>query len=200
MPAVAAPPTGAMSIPEAATAATPTAELDQQLADLRAHATEWARLPVRDKIRLLWKLRRATDRIAGAWVTAATVAKGLDAGDPRRGEEWASGPWAVLNYLGPLEKTLRAAERGQLGGLVQGRTRTRPDGQVVARVMPDGVYDHLLFSGFAVDVWMEPGVTEASLPGTMAAFYREPTPEGVVSVVLGAGNIASIAPLVCPHP
>jgi aldehyde dehydrogenase (NAD(P)+) len=186
-----------MTIPAPAASRPPTAPaaLDAALADLRAHADRWARLPVRDKARLLWKLRRRTDSAAGAWVTAASAAKGLSKGSPLRGEEWSSGPWALLNYLGPLEKTLRAADRGRLGRLVEGRTRTRPDGQVVARVMPDGVYDHLLFSGFAVDVWMEPGVTEASLPDTMATFYREPSPVGKVAVVLGAGNVASIAPL-----
>ena len=193
----AAPPTGAMSIPEAQASQPPSShgELDRHLADLRAHADEWALLPIRDKVKLLWKLRRATDRAAGAWVTAASNAKGLAVGDPLRGEEWSSGPWALLNYLGPLEKTLRAAERGHLADLVTGKTRTRPDGQVVARVMPDGLYDQLLFSGFAVDVWMEPGVTEASLPETMAEFYSEKDPKGTVAVVLGAGNIASIAPL-----
>lgn len=193
----AAPRTGAMSIPEAPPSVPPssTADVDRSLADLRAHADEWARLPIRDKVKLLWKLRRAADRAAGAWVTAASAAKGLAKGDPLRGEEWSSGPWAFINYLGPLEKTLRAAERGRLADLVEGKTRTRPDGQVVARVMPDGLYDQLLFSGFAVDVWMQPGVTEASLPGTMATFYAEKDPAGKVAVVLGAGNIASIAPL-----
>jgi aldehyde dehydrogenase (NAD(P)+) len=192
-----APRTGAMTIPPPAAALPPSAPeaLDRALADLREHATEWARLPVREKVRLLWKLRRRTDAAAGAWVTAASHAKGLAVGSPLRGEEWASGPWALLNYLAPLERTLRAADRGQLAGLVEGRTRTRPDGQVVARVMPDGLYDRLLFSGFAVDVWMEPGVSEGGLPETMATFYRENDPAGKVAVVLGAGNIASIAPL-----
>ncbi|HEX8298049.1 MAG TPA: aldehyde dehydrogenase family protein [Rubricoccaceae bacterium] len=186
-----------MSIPEASASLPPTtpAELDRHFADLRAHADEWARLPIRDKVKLLWKLRRATSRAAGAWVTAAAAAKGLRKGDPLRGEEWSSGPWALLNYLGPLEKTLRAAERGRLADLVKDRTRTRADGQAVARVMPDGLYDQLLFSGFAVDVWMQPGVTEATLPETMATFYAAPNPPGKVAVVLGAGNIASIAPL-----
>lgn len=191
------PRTGAMSIPAARQTLAPSTPeaLDHALAGLRAHAVEWARLPVREKVRLLWKLRRRVDSAAGPWVTAASAAKGLPKGSPLRGEEWSSGPWALLNYLGPLEKTLRAADRGGLGRLVEGRTRTRDDGQVVARVMPDGVYDHLLFSGFAVDVWMEPGVTEAGLPDTMATFYREKDPDGKVAVVLGAGNIASIAPL-----
>ena len=190
-------PTSAITIPEPANARPPSteAEIDRALGDLRQHADEWARLPIREKVKLLWKLRRATDRAAGAWVTAASEAKGLKKGDPLRGEEWSSGPWAMLNYLTPLEKTLRAAERDRRPDLVDGRTRTRPDGQVVARVMPDGIYDQLLFSGFAVDVWMQPGVTEAGLPGTIATFYDDPSPEGRVAVVLGAGNIASIAPL-----
>ena len=169
--------------------------MDAALADLRAHRAEWARLPIARKLELLDGLRGRIDAVAERWVEAAARAKGLPPGSPLRGEEWASGPWAVLNYLGPLAETLRRAKEGTLHELVRGRTRQRPDGQTVVRVMPAGLYDKLLFSGYEVEVWMEPGVTPDSLPQTMATLYREATPHGAVALVLGAGNIASIPPL-----
>jgi aldehyde dehydrogenase (NAD(P)+) len=73
--------------------------------------------------------------------------------------------------------------------------RTRPDGQLVVEVFPQSAYDKLLLSGIRAEVWMEPGVTAGNLQQNMAAFYRRKDPEGVVSLVLGAGNVASIAPL-----
>ena len=42
---------------------------------------------------------------------------------------------------------------------------------------------------------MQPGVTPTGLAATVGGFYRQPDPQGKVAVVLGAGNIASIAPL-----
>ena len=171
------------------------AHLDAALADLRAHATEWARLPVYRKIEMLEGLKPRLQAVAGRWVTAASRAKGLPVDSPLRGEEWSSGPWATVNYVDPLAETLRHVERGTLSELVEGKVRRRPDGQTVVRVVPDGVYDHLLFSGIEVDVWQEPGVTPESLPREMAGFYRERDPEGAVALVLGAGNISSIPPL-----
>lgn len=174
---------------------TPHADIDAALGDLAAHKTEWARLPIPHKVEMLDRLRDRIDRAAGRWVTAASRAKGLPEGSPLRGEEWASGPWATVNYIAPLVRTLEHAQAGTLADLVDGKTRQRPDGQTLVRVLPDGVYDQLLFSGVEVDVWMEPGVTPESLPQTMATFYDEDAPEGAVALVLGAGNIASIPPL-----
>ena len=174
---------------------TSRAAMDAALEMLDARKTEWARLPIPRKIDLLERLKGRIDAAAGRWVTAASRAKGLPKDSPLRGEEWSSGPWATVAYLDPLIRTLHHAHDGTLADLVDGKTRQRPDGQTVVRVLPDGVYDHLLFSGMTVDVWQQPGVTPESLPGTMATFYREAEPDGAVALVLGAGNIASIPAL-----
>ena len=168
------------------------AQADAALETLAAHATEWARLPIARKVEMLEGLRPRVGAAMGRWVTAASRAKGLPVGSPLRAEEWTSGPWAVLNYLGPLAETLRRVEGGTLAKAIRGRVRERPDGQVVVRVLPDGLADRVLLSGVEAEVWMEPGVSPVTLPGTMAEFYREPQPEGAVAVVLGAGNIAAI--------
>ena len=171
------------------------AVMDAALADLQARATEWARLPLDRKIELLERLTPRIAAVAGRWVTAASRAKGLPLGSPLRGEEWASGPWATANYIAPLAETLRHVRDGTLAEHVAGRVRQRPDGQTVVRVVPDGLYDRLLFSGIEVDVWQQPGVTPDSLVDTMAGFYRRSMPAGRVALVLGAGNIAAIPPL-----
>jgi aldehyde dehydrogenase (NAD(P)+) len=65
----------------------------------------------------------------------------------------------------------------------------------VVRTFPGDIYDSLLLNGYTAEVWMEPGLAPDELYGTMGTFYDEPAPSGAVSLVLGAGNIASIAPL-----
>ena len=174
---------------------TDPAAMDAALADLGAHATEWARLPLARKIEMLEGLKPRLADVAGRWVTAASRAKGLPIGSPLRGEEWSSGPWATVNYIAPLAETLRHVQNGTLAEHVAGRARQRDDGQTVVRVVPDGVYDKLLLSGVEVDVWQQPGVTPETLPRQMAGFYRQREPRGGVALVLGAGNIASIPPL-----
>ncbi len=69
------------------------------------------------------------------------------------------------------------------------------DGQMVAQVFPQSIYDRLFFSGITAQVWMEPGVTAAELPQTQAVAYREKVLAGKICLVLGAGNVSSIGPM-----
>jgi hypothetical protein len=62
-------------------------------------------------------------------------------------------------------------------------------------VFPSSIYDRLLLSGVTAEVWMEPGVTPENLDDHVAAFYRLKDPVAKLALVLGAGNIAAIAPL-----
>jgi aldehyde dehydrogenase (NAD(P)+) len=171
------------------------ARIDRDIAALRSHADEWARLPLPRKVQFLDGIRRSAADVAPAWVAAALQAKGIPGGSPLAGEEWVSGPWAVVNSVARLAETLRAVERTGRPRLPDGAVRTRPDGQVVAEVFPGRAYDRLLFSGIRAEVWMEPGVTADSLPDNMGSLYRQDSPRGAVALVLGAGNVASIAPL-----
>ncbi len=70
---------------------------------------------------------------------------------------------------------------------------------MAATVLPHSIWDYLLLSGVKVDVWMEPGVTKDNLAQHTASIYGDPNSlqhkKGKVSLVLGAGNIAAIAPL-----
>lgn len=72
---------------------------------------------------------------------------------------------------------------------------SRPDGQVVVDVFPQSTWDRLLLNGVSAQVWMQHGVTARNLADTMAVFYKQCDPRGAVVLVLGAGNIAGIAPL-----
>ena len=176
-----------------------SSRLDSDLATLAAHKDEWARLPVPEKIRLLRAVRAGVARVADRWVAAAVRAKGIPAGSPWEGEEWLSGPYSLLFGIAALERTLERLARGASPVPSAGAVRTRPDGQVVVDVFPADTFDRILHSGVRAEVWMEPGVTADRLGDHMAAFYRRESPAGKVALVLGAGNISSIAPLDLLH-
>lgn len=169
-------------------------EIDNTVATLARHKDEWATLPIRRKTAHLKELRIKADEIAERWVNAAVEAKRIPRDSPLVGEEWISGPWALLRGLNVLIGTLEKLDKGE-APFSDGAVHTRPDGQVVVDVFPGSLFDRLLLSGTSAQVWMQPGVTAENLADHTASFYRQPSPQGKVALVLGAGNIASIAPL-----
>ena len=168
--------------------------VDTAVREVHATKDAWATAPTEERIALLETLRVHTLRVAEAWVAAAVEAKGIPADSPLTGEEWMSGPWALLEGIQTMKGTLEAWRDG--ADLLQGaRVRTRADGQVAVQVHPANHWEKLLLSGVTAEVWMEAGVTSTNLRDHMAELYRTPPSTGHVAVVLGAGNIASIPPL-----
>ena len=180
------------------TTQTPTpvhAEWRNALEDLARARGDWAALSIAARIDHLRAVARNCDVHAQRWVRAACEAKGLELGAPLAGEEWSSGPWATILATNRLIDSLRAIEVTGKPRLRPGSVRTRRDGRVVVDVFPQNRWDKLLLSGVRAEVWMQPGVTEGSLPETMAVAYAGDGPPGSVALVLGAGNIAGIPAL-----
>ena len=175
-------------------AATPTADIDRELAELHEAAPRWAALPVLTKIDLLQSVARNAAHQAVRWSQAGAAAKGLT-GTALAGEESISGPWALIRSLNLYIETLREIEKYGSPQLDVKRVHTRPGGQVVVDVFPSDFYDAVLLNGVRAEVWMQPGVTAATVAQTMGAWYRQETHEPRVALILGAGNISSIAPL-----
>jgi len=173
--------------------ATPT-EIEQSLIELREGAKRWVALRTSGKADLLMRVRESVYAQASRWATAAIEAKGLT-GSPLAGEEWVSGPWALLYALNRYIRTMHDIARNGTPHLDPSRVHERPDGQVTVDVFPNAFYDRLLLSGVSAQVWMQPGVTRENLKSTMAVWYQQPSPQPRVALVLGAGNIASIPPL-----
>lgn len=173
---------------------TPRADIDAKLERLRRGAERWARMPIAEKMEILEACRRGVHREAGRWTAAAAEAKGLT-GTPLEGEEAISGPWAVLGALNRYLTTLDQLRRTGAVQIAPSKIRRRPDGQTVVDVFPVDLYDRLLLSGIRAEVWMQPGVTPDNLVDTMGVWYRQAAHEPRTALVLGAGNIASIAPL-----
>src|SRR5439155_3896692 len=123
----------------------------------------------------------------------ACRAKGLAAGTSEAGEEWHSGPALLARNARLLRDSLRDIEREGRPQLPAPLT-AGADGRVIARVFPVSVYDRLRSPGITGEVWMPPGRSADAVLASQAWAYQEPRPEPVVELVLGAGNIASLAP------
>lgn len=171
-----------------------TDQVTRAVDELAVGKKNWARLPLSEKIGYLGKLRPRVLAVAREWVELAVRAKGITPGTPLEGEEWISGPYAVLSWMAAVTPTLEAlaAGRDPLRGLP---VRERGDGQTIVRVAPYDFKEHLLLHGFSAEVWMEPGVTPRTLCDGVGGYQTHPDHDGRIAVVLGAGNIASIPAL-----
>lgn len=174
--------------------ATSREAMDAAVRDLQAHRQAWTLVTVRDRITLLEEMTRGFLGVADRWAEACIGAEGIDPSHPSSGEEALVGPYFIIRNLRLLKKALWDIEvHGR--PRIPGSVRTRPDGQVTARVFPYDVWDQIFYTGVTADVWMEPGVTAESLPETMAVAYHSRERKGGVCLVLGGGNVSSIGPM-----
>ena len=181
------------------TATTSGIDLDAVLGGLSEHKERWAQLPLWDKIHYLTEIRALVLEHADEWASIGADFKGFDPDHALvGGEEWLGGPYPTVAWISDAIETLEALRTGRdpLAGLP---VATREDGQVVLRVMPGSLYDRLLLSGYELDVWMQPGVTEQQMREGVGSFHRQEDPPGRVSVVLGAGNVSAIPVLDVLH-
>ncbi len=173
-------------------------DLDATAVAVAARADEWARLTIPSKMAMLSDLRTQTGAVAERWVEVACAAKGIDPISPAAGEEWLSGPYAVLLAVAALHQSLDRLWRGE-ATYRQSWVSRRPNGRTVVRILPVEWHERLILSGYSAQVWMEPGVTPSVLPRNTATFYAQQDPQGRACLVLGAGNVAAIPPLDVLH-
>ncbi len=170
-------------------------QLDDKLANLRDHRTEWARLELSRKIDLARDFLDRSAEMADRQVAEALRQKGLEPGTPAAAEEWLAGPLITVRTTRLLIETLEALEETGRPPIDETGLRERPDGQIAAEIFPASLWDRLVYTGFSAEVWMQPEVTRENFDRHVAPFYRQSEPEGGVHLVLGAGNVASIPPL-----
>jgi aldehyde dehydrogenase (NAD(P)+) len=167
------------------------AGLEDRLTTLSANKLRWANLPTAQKIQHLHRIETATIEHAAEWVAVSVRAKGTAGTPPLAGEEWMSGPWALLRAAKQLSRTLASA-RDDFKPLQQSLpVRSTVSGQLAVQVFPGKRWERLLMNGIRAEVWLEPGA-ELEIG---SAYRSTPCNDGRLDLVLGAGNVSSIAPL-----
>lgn len=174
----------------------PYPELDRELKALAGNKDKWVKTSIAERIAILAEIKECLMPVAQSWAETAASKKGIAVGSPLTGEEWISGPYTIMGYCNQMMLTLsKVAGKKHLDSIA---VRELPNRQVVARVLPHSIWDHLLLSGVKVDVWMQPDVTKDNLARNTASIYDPQSllhKKGKLALVLGAGNIAAIAPL-----
>ncbi|SDO37042.1 aldehyde dehydrogenase (NAD(P)+) [Nakamurella panacisegetis] len=168
-----------------------TEELDSALSDLVAGAGRWTALPLSGRLDLLSRVSTAVSRQADDWVRVAASYKGLEPSSSLVGEEWTSGPYAVLSALTALTESLRALESGR-SPVDDVPIGSVPGNRVAVKVLPHNLFDSLLLSGYRAEVWMRPGIGADDVRARAGLGQLTPSRGGGVGLVLGAGNITSI--------
>jgi hypothetical protein len=166
--------------------------VDQAIDLLRRRRAEWAGLALGHKAQLLRQCVAAVGRVALRQVEVALASKGWDRA--LEGEELLSGPLIVARNLRLLAVSLEQIARDGMPRLPRGAVSRRADGQVVVGVLPAGHYDRVLYRGITAEVWLQRGTHESEFDRVVThPCARAST--GALALVLGAGNVASIAPL-----
>lgn len=190
-PASPEPPPGASPGAARVTAA---ADLDRAVAELGDHARAFARTSPHEKAALLRSILPRFLEIAPEQVALACHAKGLDPDGRFAGEEWLAGPMPVLTNIRLLIEEISAiAARGR--PTPPRRLEIRADSRVEAPIAPAHRLERAALGKMKLSVLFEEGVRPADVLEAQGRFYRSPDPEGGVSLILGAGNVASITPM-----
>lgn len=169
------------------------AESDRAIATLAARRAAWVRVAPADRARLLRRCITGVLETAPQWVRDACVQRSIDPASPLAGEEWISGPMTVVRHLRLYAEALEAGGRPKPPAV-----RRRADGQYVVDVFPASPLDRFLYYNMRAEVRIEPDRSP-----TVGRIYREKAEgrfgPGALALVLGAGNVSSIAPLDAAH-
>jgi aldehyde dehydrogenase (NAD(P)+) len=163
-------------------------QFDWDIATLQTQKIGWAALPLRDKINLLKRVRSGLKQQAEALASLCAERKGVDPRSNMAGDEWVLGPWSAAYTITTLIDSLERILHKRALPLSSTVTRS---GQLAVRIFPVNTFERLLVNGLQADVWMQPGITAASLDAHIAPAIKHP-PAGKVALVLGAGNVVSI--------
>jgi acyl-CoA reductase-like NAD-dependent aldehyde dehydrogenase len=168
-------------------------QMDTTIARLREGAKIFAKLTLDQRIVLVNGMQQGFLRVAKRMVQAGCKAKGITLGKPEEAEEWSTGPWGVVRQLRLIRESLAALKHS--GNTPIGPVGRTIDGRLSVRLFPGNAIDGMLFKNITAEVHMQADVTVESLGRERARFYRQPDHDGRVVLVLGAGNIAAIAPM-----
>ncbi|MAI71645.1 MAG: hypothetical protein CMM01_12120 [Rhodopirellula sp.] len=175
-----------------ASANLPAAESDELFEQLQLGANFLRTLSLEERIKLIDRCSVGVGDVARHWVESACTAKQIPSDSPARAEEITGGPIATVRFLHLLAQSFRdIANSGtpRLPGPV-----TQRQGQYRIPVFPTKqLNDSLLFWPMKAETWLAPSITEPNIFSDATDQFRTGTAEASIAVVLGAGNVSSIA-------
>lgn len=175
-----------------ASANLPAADIDKLFEQLQVGAKFLRTLSLEERIKLIDRCAAGVNEVARDWVESACSAKQIPSESPARAEEITGGPIATVRFLRLLAQSLRDianSGRPRLPGPV-----TEHHGQCRIPVFPTKqLHDSLLFWPMKAETWLAPSITKQNIFSDATEHFRTGNAEASVAVVLGAGNVSSIA-------
>ncbi|MHB2029411.1 MAG: aldehyde dehydrogenase family protein, partial [Acidimicrobiales bacterium] len=167
--------------------------VNRAVREVGSHAGAWVLTTPLERAALLRQIVDDTLEVSNEWCAAACLAKGYEPTSAEGGEELFSGVGTFMRMAQALRRSmLDLATKGR--PLYPGPTFHKPGERLAVRVMPSSIFDRILYRGVSAEVWMEPGVSEEEVKVSQASLYRTMPGTPGVSLVLGAGNVASLGP------
>lgn len=174
----------------ASRAPTSQRRLDEMIERLKESTAAFVRWPLGARLALARAMQAGILGVAEQMVRASCDAKGIVIGTPQEGEEWATGPFAVVRHLRLVAESLSSLQRN--ADITVGPFKQGQDGSLSMRVFPANRIDGVLFSGITTEVRFLPDMTPERVAASRASFYKGAQHGGIVCLVLGAGNLAAI--------
>ena len=116
----------------------------------------WANTPTENHIKTLGKIKENLMVISKNWVELAAKNKGIPEKTSLVGEEWMSGPYALMSACNAFIKTFSEIDKKDFKNNL--KTRVLQNGQLSVKVIPASIWDRLILSGVTAEVWMQPEV------------------------------------------
>jgi hypothetical protein len=169
-------------------------ELDQAVRDVADKASQWSRTTPRERADCLSRVVADTFRVSpGVERRRLCAAKGYDPQSPEGGEELFSGVGTFVRWPRPCASRCSTSRVGRplYPGPVRAQERRAHRRAGGARRTSSTGFS---ISGVTAEVWMEPGVDRGRRSGDPGGPTSHRVDYVGVSLVLGAGNVASLGP------
>lgn len=167
-------------------------EMDQALNILSKHKDNWAKMEIEGRIALLDQIVRDLPAVEKDWIESSLAAKEGKLDTFAEAVECYS-VTIVYRLIHLLKNALSDISRHGKPR-IPGKVSKRPDGQVVAQVVPHDWKEALALPGIRAEVWMDPSVTLDNGGIPQASFYHSKDRKGQICILLGAGNVAGLIP------
>ena len=150
----------------------------------------WANLDIQERINILDEIIHDVQSVADRWINAGIEAQDLQANAYGVGEKNVTFS-LVYRIVRLFRQSLLDIQ--QTGNpCIPGPVHQRENGQLVAQVFPQTLYDKLSMLGVRAEIWMMPDAPLKNGLPTQASFYHSQNNKGRVTLVLGAGNVAAL--------
>ena len=160
-------------------------KIENALKILSQNKQKWLKLDIQKKVSYLESAMDNLLKDSKQWSEISARAKSDQHDNDLIGQELLLGPAIVMRQMRFFIQALRANGSPSPRKIFQ-----KENSQYVAKVMPENFKESIIWRGFQAEVWIQKGKKPSQ-----GSCYQKINSIPAFSLVLGAGNVSSIAPL-----